>query len=141
MASPEQETVWLEHSDGRVSIEEQHDGRRLVSVHPAPGVFVSRPMCVTAYPLALIAEILRVKSIGYLCDEIRRDEDPNYVELFLRSTLLGYVSAQDFRGARLLDFGSGSGASTVVLARMFPEDADRRGRARASADRDRPDEG
>jgi hypothetical protein len=64
MASPEQETVWLEHSEGRVSIEEQHDGRRLVSVHPAPGVFVSRPMCVTAYPLALIAEILRVKSIG-----------------------------------------------------------------------------
>jgi 2-polyprenyl-3-methyl-5-hydroxy-6-metoxy-1,4-benzoquinol methylase len=112
--------TWLEHAGGRVSVAEQPDGRRLVSVHTAPGTFVARRECTTAYPVALIEQILQVKSPGYLCDEIDRDEDPNYVELYLRHSLLGYVPAEDFRGARLLDFGSGSGASTVILARMFP---------------------
>jgi trans-aconitate methyltransferase len=50
-----------------------------------------------------------------------REEDPDYVALFLAYGLLGYVAEESFRGARILDFGSGSGASTVVLARMFPE--------------------
>jgi SAM-dependent methyltransferase len=81
----------------------------------------SRPECTTAYPVSLIRQIVQAKSAGYLCDEISRDEDPNYVELFLRYSLLGYLAPDAFRGGRMLDFGSGSGASTVVLARMFPE--------------------
>lgn len=113
--------AWLEHSDGRVAVEERGGGRRLVTVHPAPGVFVSRQEFTTSYPLALIEQLLRVKAPSYLCDEIARDEDPKYVELFLRYSLLGYVTEDEFRGARMLDFGSGSGASTVVMARMFPE--------------------
>ncbi len=113
--------VWLEHGDGRVSVEEQADGRRLVTAHPNPGVYVSRPEWSTAYPMPLIEKILRSKGPSYLCDEIARDEDPDYVELFLRYSMLGYVSPERFRGARLLDFGSGSGGSTVNLARMLPE--------------------
>jgi len=112
--------VWLEHPQGRVCIQPHSDGRRLVTTHPAEGVFVSRSTWLTSYPVELIAEILNVKTLGYLCDELARDEDPNYVELFLRYSLLGYLPAESFAGARLLDFGCGSGASTVVLARMLP---------------------
>jgi SAM-dependent methyltransferase len=113
--------LWLEHAEGRVSVEQQPDGRRLVKAHPNPGVYVSRPEWRTAYPLPLIEKILRSKGPSYLCDEIARDEDPDYVALFLRYSLLGYVPPERFRGGRLLDFGSGSGGSTVNLARLLPE--------------------
>jgi SAM-dependent methyltransferase len=113
--------TWVEHPEGRVAVEERPDGRRRVRIHPNPGTFVSRKECITAYPPELIMRILQAKSPAYLCDEIARDEDPNYVELSLRYSLLGYLPADAFRGARILDFGSGSGASTVVLARMFPD--------------------
>jgi SAM-dependent methyltransferase len=62
-----------------------------------------------------------VKGPSYVCDEIRRDEDPKYVTLFLHWALLGYVDPGAFAGKRLLDFGCGSGASTAILGRMFPE--------------------
>lgn len=114
-------TTWLEHQDGRVSIHELSGGRRKVVIHPSPEAFVARPECITGYPTELIAQIVRAKSPGYVCDEIMREEDPDYVALFLAYGLLGYVAEESFRGARILDFGSGSGASTVVLARMFPE--------------------
>jgi len=115
------ETTWLDHPDGRISVREVPGGRRLVTAHPNPDVYVSRPEWSTAYPLPLIEKILRSKGPSYLCDEIARDEDPDYVELFLRYSMLGYVSPERFRGGRLLDFGSGSGGSTVNLARMLPE--------------------
>jgi SAM-dependent methyltransferase len=111
----------IDHDEGRVRVEEQPNGRRRVLVEPALGISVSRRECVTSYPLDLIRRIVEVKSPAYVCDEICRDEDPNYVELFLRYSLLGYVPADAFAGARLLDFGSGSGASTLVLWRMFPQ--------------------
>lgn len=118
--SNNQALTWLEHSEGRVSIEKRPDGRRRVSIHPKPGVYVSRAECVTAYPVGLITRIAQAK-FGHLCDEIARDEDPSYVGLFLRYSLLGYLPDEAFRGARILDFGSGGGASTVILARMFPD--------------------
>jgi SAM-dependent methyltransferase len=111
--------IWLDHADGRVSIEEQQDGRRRVTVHAKPGIFVSRPACITSYPVDLIARIGQVKSLAYLADNTAREEDPNHVVRYLRYSLLGYVPEEAFQGCRLLDFGSGSGASTVVLARVF----------------------
>jgi 2-polyprenyl-3-methyl-5-hydroxy-6-metoxy-1,4-benzoquinol methylase len=92
-----------------------------VSVEPHdPATYVSRASCETAYTTDLIAAILGLKGIAYLCDEIARDEDPRYVSSFLRHALLGYLPEQAFHGKRVLDFGSGSGASTVVLGRMLP---------------------
>ena len=65
--------------------------------------------------------MLRVKGPAYLCDEIMRDEDPRYVEHDFQWEILSYAARDDFVGRRVLDFGSGSGASTMVLSRMFPE--------------------
>jgi SAM-dependent methyltransferase len=114
--------MWLEHPEGRIAVQELTDDRRRVSVaETAPGLFVSRRECVSTYPVPLIQRILDVKGPGYLCDEIMRAEDADYVATFLRYALLGFVSPESFRGARVLDFGSGSGASTLVLTRMFPD--------------------
>ena len=74
---------------------------------------------VTSYPPGLIEAIEAVKG-AYVCDEIAREEDPSYIELSLRNYMLPFVAAEGFAGKRLLDFGCGAGASTLVLARMFP---------------------
>jgi SAM-dependent methyltransferase len=112
-------TTWLEHPDGRVRIEPAGSGHRRITVEH-PTTFISTPVWETDYPVSLIARILAVKGSSYLCDEIRREEDPNYVTSFLRYSLLGFVAEGEFDGARILDFGSGCGASTVILSRMFP---------------------
>ena len=113
--------MWFEHPDGRVAVEDLGDGRRLLVVHENPGVFVSVRECVTTYPDDLIALIVSAKGPSYVGDEVSRDEDRMYVTRSLRYGLLGYVPEEAFRGARILDFGSGSGASTAILSRMFPD--------------------
>ena len=111
----------LEHPEGRVVLEEMQDGRRRVIAEPHdPSAYVSVRTCETRYPAELIERILDAKGISYVCNEIARDEDPRYVERFLRHAMLAYVAEEQLRGKRLLDFGSGSGASTMILARLFP---------------------
>lgn len=110
----------LSHPDGSIRIEECN-GKRAISVEPRHGVFTPRKKWLTDYPLELIEHVLRVKGPAYLCDEIMRDEDPLSVQHHLHWHILSYAREEDFAGRRVLDFGSGSGASTMVLARMFPE--------------------
>ncbi len=61
------------------------------------------------------------KGVGYLCDEILRDESPAYVESLIRQGMLSYLDEEEFTGKSILDFGCGSGASTMVLCRLFPK--------------------
>jgi SAM-dependent methyltransferase len=75
----------------------------------------------TSYPAELVQEILRIKGHNWLEDEIARDEDPFYLELILKRELFAYFPPEAFAGARVLDFGCGAGASTMVLARLLPE--------------------
>jgi len=94
-------------------------GKRRITVDS--DAFVAVKTWETSYPPELIERILTVKGETHVCDEIRREEDENYVDLALRAGLLAFVDENDFRGRRVLDFGCGSGASTVVLARLFSE--------------------
>ncbi len=105
---------------GALRIEPLPDGRHKLSVLPAPGHAVSHPSWVTSYPLPLIMEFHAAKDLA-VCDEIMREEDPRYVETFLRRSVLGYLEATAFAGKRVLDFGCGSGASTMVLSRLLPD--------------------
>jgi SAM-dependent methyltransferase len=97
------------------------NGKRTVSVQPkTDGLFLSRKFVESTYPDDLINLILRVKGPSYVCDEIARDEDPGYVRLSLEHDLSAYFPEGDFLRKRILDFGCGAGASTMLLFRMFP---------------------
>jgi 2-polyprenyl-3-methyl-5-hydroxy-6-metoxy-1,4-benzoquinol methylase len=109
----------LDHPDATVAIEPLAGSQKRLRVQPKPNRSAARLCWTTRYPLELIQEIFETKGL-YICDEIMREEDPRYVEHFLRSQVLTYVDPSEFEGKRILDFGCGSGASTMVLARLLP---------------------
>jgi 2-polyprenyl-3-methyl-5-hydroxy-6-metoxy-1,4-benzoquinol methylase len=100
-------------------VERLADGRHHIMVEPDQGCAGTSESWTTAYPPELILEIHGTKR-SYVCDEIRREEDPRYVERAIRHEVLGYLDAEEFRGKRILDFGCGAGASTLVMSRLFP---------------------
>jgi SAM-dependent methyltransferase len=120
MEARDAEPIVLDHPEGTVTLTQLPGNRRRVTVETHDtATYVSRASCETSYTPDLIAAVLEVKGIAYLCDEIARDEDRLYVADLLRYTLLSYLPESAFEGKRVLDFGSGSGASTMVLARML----------------------
>jgi len=111
----------IEHAAAEISLDLTPDVRRVVNVAPAdPATLVPRNGCTTSYPRDLIETILRVSGPAALCDEISRDEDPGYMALSIRNVLFAHAPPSDPAGGRILDFGCGCGASTVVLGRTLP---------------------
>lgn len=114
-------TETIETSDGRIEITHSQPGIRTVEVFPSdPNQFIAVHSCKTSYSTALIERIVALKGLAWVCDEINRDEDPNYVAKYLLNDLNAYFAPDDFTGKTVLDFGCGSGASTAILARTFP---------------------
>jgi 2-polyprenyl-3-methyl-5-hydroxy-6-metoxy-1,4-benzoquinol methylase len=118
----EDQPVLLQHPQAEVRIHQEGARRRIV-VEPRVPLFIHTLTCSTTYSVELIEHVLAVKGPGYLCDEIRRDEDPAYVQSYLEWDILSYIAAEDFHGKRVLDFGSGCGSSTMVLARTVSPSA------------------
>jgi SAM-dependent methyltransferase len=115
-------TRTFEQPDASVLIRELADDRRKISVIPRKDdYFIFFGECETTYPLDLIELILQVKTPKALCDEILREESPGYVQHMLRWLILSHVPEDQLSGSRILDFGCGGGASTMILARMFPD--------------------
>jgi len=115
------EVTRLSHALADVTVEELGGGRRRVTVVPRdPSVFVPFRSCETSYPAELVDVMLNHGAPAYLCAEIVREEDELYLPFGLRNYLLSYVGEAEFERTRVLDFGCGAGASTCVLARMFP---------------------
>jgi SAM-dependent methyltransferase len=119
MAGERTETV-MRGADGRLLAMPAGGGRRRVVADTAVS---GGPVgsCVTTYPDDLLRHLVAVRGLAWVCDEIARDEDPDYLERILRVALLGHAAEGEFVGARLLDFGCGAGASTLILGRMLPE--------------------
>ena len=86
----------LKHPSADIRIEELPNDRRRISIHPTQNkLAVSKKSCETSYPLELIELILNIQGPRNLCDEISRDEDPNYVQACLEKDLLSLL-LQDF---------------------------------------------
>jgi 2-polyprenyl-3-methyl-5-hydroxy-6-metoxy-1,4-benzoquinol methylase len=100
-------------------IEPLADGRHRLELRPYPGQAVQHRTWVTSYPVDLILQFFATKDLS-LVDEIKREEDPGYVEHKVRTEVLAYLSPLEFAGKRILDFGCGSGASPLVLSRVLP---------------------
>lgn len=114
--------ITLKHKDALVIIEEIDSMSRHVRVDMCDSsVFSPRTQWVTRYPVALIEAVLSHRGPAYLCDEIARDEDPTYTASDIMASVFSYVAKQDMDGKRLLDFGCGSGASTMIMARTLPK--------------------
>ena len=110
----------LERPDGNLEIEERAGGARRVRARVHDGPPPTREWCDTSYPVELIQSILDVKGVAWVCDEISRDQDPATIQRYFEDDFLPYVAPDAFDGKRILDFGCGSGSSTMVLARLFP---------------------
>jgi len=113
-------SITLHHAEGDAIIEELADGRRRISVTPKNGHFIYADSWITKYPLELIRLIFEIHGAAYLCFEIMRDEDPDFVRKFLQNDLFAYFNPEDFENKTILEFGCGDGASTSILARLFP---------------------
>jgi len=112
----------LNPPDGELHIDELPSGlRRLLVKCTDPSRFVPIASCQTRYPMDLIDLTLRVTGLPWLCEAISRDEDPQYVREEIRVNLFAFCDPADFVGRRILDFGCGSGASSMALAELLPQ--------------------
>lgn len=94
----------------------------MVNIAPKnPKTYIHTSNCITNYPDGLINLILDAKGPAYVCDEIKREQDPTYIQHHLELTITAHISPAQLAGKRLLDFGCGAGASTVILAKMLPQ--------------------
>lgn len=107
--------------EGSVEIVALPGGWSEVTLRPNdPAAFLPRASCRTSLPIEVIDAFLAA-SFTWLCDSLARHDDPEYVGGVLREQLFAYVDAGGFRGKRLLDFGCGSGASTLFIGTILPE--------------------
>lgn len=113
-------SITLRHAEGDVKIEELADGRRRITVTPNEGQFALAASWTTNYPMDLIELMLESHGAADLCFEIMREEDADFVQKFLKNDLFAYFKSEDFENKTILEFGCGGGASTQILARMFP---------------------
>ena len=111
----------LKNNEVYVTLDSTPNGKTSIFIQPlSDDIFIPYPRWETNYPGSLIEKIFSVFG-NYLIDDIRRDEDPQYVEKNLRQNIFFHFPDETFAGKRILDFGCGSGSSAMVLARLFPE--------------------
>ncbi len=112
----------LSDEAGSVTIEPLPTGRLLVSATGSDGRAIDPASPIeTAYPLDLVRQIFAQFGAMFTCDEIGRDTDGNDASLDVRYSVEAYCDDEFFsRPMRILDYGCGSGSSTMALARLFP---------------------
>jgi 2-polyprenyl-3-methyl-5-hydroxy-6-metoxy-1,4-benzoquinol methylase len=110
----------IHRQDGTLLIEELGNGlRKLTALNARRKAYRSQGFCTTSYPVELVEMFLDRAGVAAVCEVIGRDG--NSITDSIRDLTSAYVNSDDMSGKRLLDFGCGGGASTVILAKLFPE--------------------
>lgn len=110
----------LQHPHGEMLVYDKGE-TNLIEITMKDGRYSPFTRCNTAYSTDLLATVFDIKGPAYVCDEILRDESPDYVQKAIEYGILSFVSKREFSQKRILDFGCGGGSSTSILARIFPE--------------------
>jgi len=112
-----QDPAWGDYS---LDLSDRDDGKCEVRVLARkPGLSIPVERWVTGYGRDLILQIFAAKG-PYVCDEMIREEADRYRDN-LFSFLTTFAEKDFYRGKRILDFGCGGGASSVIFARTLPE--------------------
>jgi 2-polyprenyl-3-methyl-5-hydroxy-6-metoxy-1,4-benzoquinol methylase len=118
-----QSSIQIARDEGIIEIRHRSDGNGfdIALVPNRPELYLPRKRCQTTLPLEVIQCWIDQVRFAWVCDAISRHEDTSYVEAVLRRQLFAYFAVEQFAGKRLLDFGCGTGASTVVMSKMLPK--------------------
>ena len=88
----------LSHRDALIHVSPLNQSCWKVSVEALNiNLYIHQLTCETSYPIDLIQKILDVAGPGFVCDEILRDESPDYVQNFLYYDLLAYLDKEQFK--------------------------------------------
>jgi SAM-dependent methyltransferase len=111
----------LSTCSGKVELEPARSGRTRISLRPsAGGEYIPRQSCETSHPEEVPIYLEHGVAFHWLCDAVARVEEPEYVLEVIQRQLFSYCRPQDFRGARVLDFGCGIGGSTLGMGALLP---------------------
>jgi SAM-dependent methyltransferase len=120
-ASADRQAFVLPHPDAEITVDPLPSGKRRVRVRMHdPETHIWRETFDTELPPGLVERYLKAHGPAGLCYVLDRIEGDD-VRQTLRFSILPFIAEEEFAGKRLLDFGCGSGTSTVHLARMFPK--------------------
>lgn len=107
---------------GSIQILALEPGRFRILLEPNdPALFTPTRSWDTSLPPDVIESLAQRLEFAWLCDHIARLEDPHYVAEILKRQLFAYFAPEEFAGKRLLDFGCGIGASSIILAECLPD--------------------
>ena len=86
-----------------------------------PNLFIPIRTWDSQLPLDILEALAARFEFAWLCDHVARLESPGYVAGALRRQLFSYFDQEAFAGKRMLDFGCGIGASSIIMAEWLPE--------------------
>jgi 2-polyprenyl-3-methyl-5-hydroxy-6-metoxy-1,4-benzoquinol methylase len=98
------------------------DGNRFrVVLEPKdPALFIPFRTADTSLSLEILELLIARCEYQWLCDVLARFDDSGYLAKVLKRQLFAYFTPADFEGKRLLDFGCGSGNSSMIMAGWLP---------------------
>src|SRR5690606_482179 len=114
-------TTTLSHPEGSARITRLPDRYAVEATVLRAGAAPETLRRITDYDPRTVAILLEDVGPEALCDALERMAPDSYMGRLLAAQVTSYLDPASLAGKRLLDFGSGYGASTFILARLLPD--------------------